>query len=121
MERYHAVKVHCDIDIEKLEGAVELKAEDQMKVAVPMKRDGLSALVEMESRVQSPNAEAFSIVIKSEALFSFSERVDNEEQIICEQGYQQIKKRVLEIIRDVTAAMGIPPVDLTNAGEISEK
>lgn len=110
---FRIIKINCIIDI--LPGPITISTEDTLSFRKPSDPSKKMGLLKVETQLTSDDTDEFKVEIISETIFQFDSIPDDFDKEMRNKCYPMAKERIHTAIKEITATMGIKPLDLTSA------
>lgn len=120
LRRFRINRINIEIEPFSADTEIQLICNEKTGCREPVKSDDLTGLLEANIHIYTEEDETFQIDISANAIFSFDRKPEDFNRVMQEQCYPLMQERIYSAIREITANMGIFPLDLSkkdkNAG-----
>lgn len=123
LSSFRVLKVECnmvafdDIARDPKREGVLLKIGDRLRARKAKNSDNKIMQLEIITTITSDEVEDLKIELLSQTIFTFLESVEDTEEVMQNECYPLAQKKVYEAIKEITTAMGVPPIDLNKQME----
>lgn len=112
---FRIIKINCTINVPPSQSAITISTEDTLSFRKPSNLDKKMGLLKVDTQLTSDDTDEFKIEITSETIFQFDSIPDDFDREMRDKCYPLARDRIHTAIKEITATMGIKPLDLTNA------
>lgn len=111
---FRIIKIDCDITDLGQNTTLSIKVQDKMSCRKPLDPTDKTGLLEIETTITTDSIESFRIFLSSQAIFAFTESLNDFEETLKNDCYPIARKKINEAIKNITETMGVAPLDLNS-------
>lgn len=113
ISQFRIVRIACNIDETLEHGVLTIETENRVSAKRPTEPEEKKCMLQIETKLRPTKGEGVSMDISSESIFEFDTMPENFESALKDDCYPIAWERIKKAIKEITAAMGIAPIDLT--------